>query len=79
MRLARQALQEGGTLPTVLNGANEVAVEAFLRDQIGFLDVAGIVETVMNKIGSHRLTDLDQVFETDAMVRRETAACIAAV
>ncbi|WP_417826653.1 1-deoxy-D-xylulose-5-phosphate reductoisomerase [Thalassospira povalilytica] len=79
LRLARQALQEGGTLPTVLNGANEVAVEAFLRDQIGFLDVAGIVETVMNKIGSHRLTDLDQVFETDAMVRRETAACIAAV
>ncbi len=78
LRLARQALQEGGTLPTVLNGANEVAVEAFLRDQIGFLDVAGIVETVMNKIGSHRLTDLDQVFETDAMVRRETAACIAA-
>ncbi|MBO6770931.1 MULTISPECIES: 1-deoxy-D-xylulose-5-phosphate reductoisomerase [unclassified Thalassospira] len=79
LRLARQALQEGGTLPTVLNGANEVAVEAFLRDQIGFLDVAGIVETVMNKIGSHRLTDLEQVFETDAMVRRETAACIAAV
>ncbi|MEE3044450.1 MAG: 1-deoxy-D-xylulose-5-phosphate reductoisomerase [Pseudomonadota bacterium] len=79
LRLARQALQEGGTLPTVLNGANEVAVEAFLRDQIGFLDVAGIVETVMNRIGSHRLTDLEQVFETDAMVRRETAACIAAV
>lgn len=79
LRLAREALQEGGTLPTVLNGANEVAVDAFLKDKIGFLDIAGIVEEVMGKVGSEKLTNLDQVFETDARVRRETAAMIAAV
>ncbi|MDG4719561.1 MULTISPECIES: 1-deoxy-D-xylulose-5-phosphate reductoisomerase [Thalassospira] len=78
LRLARQALQEGGTLPTVLNGANEVAVAAFLEDRIGFLQIAEIVETMMEKIGSQPLTSLDQVFETDACVRRETAVYIAA-
>jgi 1-deoxy-D-xylulose-5-phosphate reductoisomerase len=78
LRLARQALQEGGTLPTVLNGANEVAVAAFLEDRIGFLQIAEIVETMMEKIGSQQLTCLDQVFETDSFVRRETAAYIAA-
>ncbi|KZB72788.1 MULTISPECIES: 1-deoxy-D-xylulose-5-phosphate reductoisomerase [Thalassospira] len=77
LRLARQALQEGGTLPTVLNAANEVAVEAFLKDRIGFLDIAVTVEKVMTRLGSEALTSLDQVFETDAMVRRETMACLA--
>jgi 1-deoxy-D-xylulose-5-phosphate reductoisomerase len=76
LRLARQALQEGGTLPTVLNAANEVAVDAFLNDRIGFLDIAGTVEKVMTRLGSEKLTSLDQVFETDAMVRRETSASI---
>lgn len=79
LRLARQALREGGTLPTVLNGANEVAVDAFLKDRIGFLEIADTVEKMMSKIGSEPLTSLDQVFETDAMVRRETAAFLASV
>ncbi len=77
LRLARQALQEGGTLPTVLNAANEIAVEAFLEDRIGFLDIAHTVEKVMTRLGSDALTSLEQVFETDAMVRRETSACLA--
>tara|TARA_R110002072_G_C7839694_1_gene524863 strand:- start:332 stop:1090 length:759 start_codon:yes stop_codon:yes gene_type:complete len=79
LRLAREALQAGGTLPTVLNAANEVAVAAFLGDKIGFLAIAEIVEDMMDKIGKEDLVDLDQVFATDAMVRRETAARIAAV
>ncbi|MCC9623005.1 1-deoxy-D-xylulose-5-phosphate reductoisomerase [Thalassospira sp. MA62] len=76
LRLAREALQAGGTLPTVLNGANEVAVAAFLEDRIGFLNIAGIVETMMARIGASTLSSLEQVFETDQMVRRETAAFI---
>lgn len=79
LRLAREALQAGGTLPTVLNGANEVAVAAFLEDRIGFLEIAEIVEATMDAIGSEELTCLEQVFETDTLVRRETAARIAAV
>lgn len=77
LRLARQALQDGGTLPTVLNAANEVAVEAFLNDRIGFLEIAETVEKMMTRLGSEALTSLEQVFETDAMVRRETSVSLA--
>ena len=45
LRLAREALAAGGAMTTVLNGANEVAVEAFLAGRIGFLDIPKIVET----------------------------------
>ncbi len=47
LRLAREALTAGHCAPTVLNAANEIAVAAFLDRQIGFLDIARIVETVM--------------------------------
>jgi 1-deoxy-D-xylulose-5-phosphate reductoisomerase len=79
LRLAREALQEGGTLPTVLNGANEVAVEAFLQNRIGFLEIAESVEKVMSMIGSDPLTSLEQVFEVDALVRRKTADILASL
>ena len=44
LALAKQALQEGGAAPTILNGANEVAVEAFMAGRIGFFDIARLVE-----------------------------------
>jgi 1-deoxy-D-xylulose-5-phosphate reductoisomerase len=44
LALARRALEEGGAMPTILNAANEVAVEAFIAGRIGFLDIARIVE-----------------------------------
>ncbi len=47
LRLARAALEAGGTAPAVLNGANEVAVAAFLSREIGFLDIAAAVETAL--------------------------------
>jgi len=48
LRLARAALTAGGGAPTVLNAANEVAVAAFLDAKIGFLDIARVVETVLD-------------------------------
>src|SRR3546814_17888478 len=45
LNLARQALQTGGAAPTILNAANEVAVDAFLKGRIGFLDITRIVRT----------------------------------
>jgi 1-deoxy-D-xylulose-5-phosphate reductoisomerase len=47
--LARRALQRGGNMPCALNAANEEAVAAFLREQIGFNDIAGTVEYVLDK------------------------------
>lgn len=49
LRLAREALIAGGKAPCVLNAANEIAVAAFLNDEISFLDISRVVEDVLNK------------------------------
>jgi 1-deoxy-D-xylulose-5-phosphate reductoisomerase len=70
LRLARQALQAGGGSPTILNAANEIAVAAFLRKRIGFLDIAALVEEVLDRLGPRPADTLDQVMELDAEARR---------
>ncbi len=68
--LAKQALQMGGAAPTVLNAANEVAVEVFLQGRIGFLHIAQIVEETLNRTPSNRLNTLEDVGEADLWARR---------
>ena len=70
LRLARDALQTGGSAPTLLNAANEVAVEAFLAGRIGFLDIAGVVEDVLNVGEFKALTTLNDVHDVDHEGRR---------
>jgi 1-deoxy-D-xylulose-5-phosphate reductoisomerase len=70
LRLAREVLQAGGGAPTILNAANEVAVAAFLRRCIGFLDIAAMVEDVLQRMGPHPADTLQQVMELDAAARR---------
>ncbi len=55
LRLARAALEAGGATPTILNAANEVAVEAFLAGRIGFTGIPAIVERVLEKAAAERL------------------------
>jgi 1-deoxy-D-xylulose-5-phosphate reductoisomerase len=55
LSLARAALQAGGAMPTVLNAANEIAVEAFMAGRIGFYGLAGIVEAVCSAFAGRRL------------------------
>ncbi len=74
LRLAREALTAGHGAPTVLNAANEVAVAAFLERQIGFLDIARIVETVMAKLGAPPVDDLAAVLALDAAARAAATA-----
>ena len=69
LRLAREVLAAGAGAPTVLNAANEVAVAAFLDQKIGFLDIASIVEQVLEKFGAPALPDLDSVLAVDAQAR----------
>jgi 1-deoxy-D-xylulose-5-phosphate reductoisomerase len=69
LRLAREALQAGGAAATVLNAANEVAVEAFLAERIGFLEIAAIVEETMGSVNFDHLGSLDDVFQLDAAAR----------
>jgi 1-deoxy-D-xylulose-5-phosphate reductoisomerase len=70
LRLAREALVSGGSSPTVLNAANEVAVAAFLEGRIGFLDIAAIVEQTMEAVGGHAVESLDDVLACDSEARR---------
>jgi 1-deoxy-D-xylulose-5-phosphate reductoisomerase len=72
--LARQAMQQGGTAPAVLNAANEIAVEAFLAGRLGFLQIAQLVAETLEMaerqgvLGSAQ--DLSAVLATDATARR---------
>ena len=65
LRLAREALHLGGTAPTILNAANEIAVQAFVDARIGFLDIATVVEQVLDKFEHSDLTSLSDVFSVD--------------
>ena len=78
LRLAREALQAGAGAPAVLNAANEIAVAAFLERKIGFLEIAGIVETVMQTFGAPAVPDLAAVLALDESARRAAAALAAA-
>lgn len=69
LRLARQALREGGAAPAILSAANEVAVDAFLKEQIGFLDIARLVEDVMNVLGTPSADTLEAVLHWDKQAR----------
>jgi 1-deoxy-D-xylulose-5-phosphate reductoisomerase len=70
LRLAREALRAGGGSPTILNAANEIAVAAFLRRRIGFLDIAAMVETVLTRLGPRAADTLEQVMDLDDEARR---------
>ncbi|MDX2101162.1 MAG: 1-deoxy-D-xylulose-5-phosphate reductoisomerase [Alphaproteobacteria bacterium] len=70
LRLARQALIAGGTMPAILNAANEVAVAAFLAGRIGFLDIAALVAETMAQVSPHPPVDLAAVAAVDDAARR---------
>ena len=70
LALARAALRAGGGAPTILSAANEVAVESFLQRRIGFLDIAALVERVLDRMGAPATETLAEVVEIDAEARR---------
>lgn len=76
LRLARQALQAGGTAPTILNAANEVAVEHFLAGRIGFLGITDVVESTLAAVPSRPLTSLQAVMEVDREARLAASAIV---
>ena len=77
LRLARQALAAGGSAPATLNAANEIAVAAFLDGQIGFLDIAAIVEDTLAANPAAPIADLGAVAEADATARQTAANAVA--
>jgi len=67
--LAFEALSQGGVLPAVLNGANEVAVEAFLQGQLSFEGISQLVEQTMNRVSSGDELNLDDILQADQEAR----------
>jgi 1-deoxy-D-xylulose-5-phosphate reductoisomerase len=76
LALATEALFKGGNMPCILNAANEIAVWAFLRNRIGFLDMTAVVEKTMEKVAFIEKPVLDQYFDSDAEARNFAASLI---
>src|SRR6266540_1531875 len=76
MNLARRAGETGGTLPAVMNAANEIAVAAFLNRQVRFPDIWRIVGEVMNRHAPVAHPDLDAILQADQWARNEAQGCV---
>lgn len=74
--LATNALVKGGNLPCILNAANEIAVFAFLRNRLGFLDMTDLVERTMDKMPFIENPTLEEYFESDGEARTFAASLI---
>lgn len=74
LRLAREAARTGGTLPVVLNAANEVAVQKFLEGRIAFSGIWSLVERVMNRHDTVRNPSLEEIRAADAWARTAAGA-----
>ena len=73
LELAYRSAREGGTLPAVMNAANEVAVRRFLDREIGFLDIERTVRRVMDRHSAVKDPDLNEILEADAWARQAAA------
>ncbi|HZJ30412.1 MAG TPA: 1-deoxy-D-xylulose-5-phosphate reductoisomerase [Vicinamibacterales bacterium] len=71
LALAYRALRAGGTLPVVLNAANEVAVEAFLDGKLGFTAIPRVIEKTMNTHEIERVATIDTVRRVDRWARQQ--------
>ena len=79
LKLAEIAGEMGGTMPCVLNAANEVAVDAFLHDRLGFNDIARVVDACMNAHERLDVVSFEQLADVDAWTRRRAAQAIASL
>jgi 1-deoxy-D-xylulose-5-phosphate reductoisomerase len=78
LRLAREALEAGGSAPVVLNAANEIAVERFLAGGLGFADIAAMVEKALAGNGLPAPKSIDDVLEIDHATRRQVSMMLEA-
>jgi 1-deoxy-D-xylulose-5-phosphate reductoisomerase len=76
LNLARRAGETGGTLPAVMNAANEIGVAAFLDRRVRFPEIWHVVEEVMNRHTAIAHPDLDAILEADRWARNEAQGCV---
>lgn len=78
LNLARRAGEEGGTLPAVLNAANEVAVEAFCNKEIGFTNICETVAATMDAHEAIKSPSLEKILEADSWARKTARSLLSA-
>lgn len=69
LKLAYDVMESGGTAPCILNAANEIAVERFLRKEIKFLEIADTIKLALDKIENHKSSNMETIFECDRQTR----------
>lgn len=77
LRLAKEAFEQGGIMPAVLNAANEVAVDAFLQEQIGFLAIPAVITEVMARCTVKPAETLQDVLQADQWARGQAQQLLA--
>jgi 1-deoxy-D-xylulose-5-phosphate reductoisomerase len=73
LRLAFAALEQGGVMPAVLNAANEIAVEAFLQNRIGYTDIPGVVAETLHRADPGNDGELEAILQADGLARKTAA------
>ncbi len=76
LKLAQDCLAKGGTAPLVFNAANEVAVAAFLRNQIGFTEISDIIENTLNTADFPHASSLENLLTFDQEIRVQASAIL---
>jgi 1-deoxy-D-xylulose-5-phosphate reductoisomerase len=76
LRLAEESIRKGGTAPTILNAANEIAVASFLDNELKFTDIAYIVEQTLKNLNSRPANSLTEILEDDLAARKEAEQLI---
>ena len=79
LKLAMQASKSGQGATTCLNAANEVAVDAFFHSKIGYLDIATVVDGVLQKVNVGSLSSIDEVLDTDRQAREIAKSIVGAL
>ncbi|MCL4127956.1 UNVERIFIED_CONTAM: hypothetical protein GTU68_002706 [Idotea baltica] len=73
---AFNALNQGGNMACIVNAANEIAVDAFLKDKVGFLQMSDLIENCMNNVSFVKKPSLDDYIETDKQTRAKALELI---
>ena len=76
LRLAREAIKQGGTSSAILNAANEVAVNEFLNNNLKFTDIAIVIDSVMSNVAQNNASTLDVILNDDKLARAQAVEVI---
>ena len=76
LRLAREAIKQGGTSSAILNAANEVAVNEFLNNNLKFTDIAIVIDSVMSNVAQNNASTLDVILNDDKLARAQAIEVI---